>query len=189
MTLVLKNRKMNSGFTLIELMLAICLMAVLIALLLPEIHKAKDASLQDQQKDRPYWVYREYEYAGGPMITEISGSYKHSLHEILDMYAISLKKQQEKYQQELLAEGDRSVPQAICEIESNVDGFVCGKFESDDYRSVKNSKLEKIANTKWALKNFKYELSQNMAPLVARRNLEEAIFFLEQDLKRLKAMP
>ncbi|HCO26123.1 MAG TPA: hypothetical protein DIT97_25005, partial [Gimesia maris] len=58
-----RRRGMRRGFTLIELMVAIATIAVLIALLLPEIQKAKDASLKSSQKDGPYWVYREYEYA------------------------------------------------------------------------------------------------------------------------------
>lgn len=172
-----EKRGMKRGFTLIELMVAIATIAVLIALLLPEIQKAKDASLQGKQKEGPYWVYREYEYAGGPVTTEISGSYKHSLQEILDMYAITLKKQQKENEQELLA--DANTDSAT---ESNLP-------ELDDFEPVEITREEKIKRAKRALNNFKYDLSQNTASLVARRNLTEAIALLEADLRKMGVEP
>lgn len=168
-----KNRGMKRGFTLIELMVAIATLAVLVALLLPDIQKAKDASLKGGKKDGPYWVYREYEFAGGPVVSEISGSHKHSLQEILDMYAINLKKQQLQHAEDLQAESEKNDSYSTdCEIDT----------EDSDL-----TKEQKIKRAKRAMNNFKYDLSQNTASLVARRNLTEAIESLNQDLKRLES--
>ncbi|WP_417391827.1 prepilin-type N-terminal cleavage/methylation domain-containing protein [Gimesia sp.] len=188
---------MRRGFTLIELMVAIATIAVLIALLLPEIQKAKDASLKSSQKDGPYWVYREYEYAGGPVISEISGTYKHSLQEILDMYAINLKKQQKQNELEL---------EQITHLEQEADATTFAvalkpaeKIEpktrftprwhrrNTEFGDQELSKKEKIEKTRRALKNFKFDLTQNTASLVARRNLSDAIEQLQNDLKRLES--
>ncbi len=172
-----KNRGMKRGFTLIELMVAIATLAVLVALLLPDIQKAKDASLKGEKKDGPYWVYREYEFAGGPVVSEISGSHKHSLQEILDMYAINLKKQQLQHAQDLQADS-----------ESEEDNSYSSDREID-FENQDLSKEQQIRRAKQAMKNFKYDLSQNTASLVARRNLTEAIESLNQDLKRLESEP
>ncbi|WP_417386350.1 type II secretion system protein [Gimesia sp.] len=187
---------MRRGFTLIELMVAIATIAVLIALLLPEIQKAKDASLKASQKDGPYWVYREYEYAGGPVISEISGTYKHSLQEILDMYAINLKKQQKQNELELeqIAELERSgdVDAAIAlkpidTKESKPQRVPTWYTSHSEFGDQDLSKKEKIEKTKRALKNFKFDLTQNTASLVARRNLADAIRQLQDDLKQLES--
>ncbi|WP_315851554.1 type II secretion system protein [Gimesia algae] len=188
---------MRRGFTLIELMVAIATIAVLIALLLPEIQKAQDASLKSSQKDGPYWVYREYEYAGGPVISEISGTYKHSLQEILDMYAINLKKQQKQNEQELeqiaqLEEAGSNITVAIAlksaeTEETNTRRDPVGHTRHTDFKNQKLSRETKIANTKRALKNFKFDLTQDTASLVARRNLVDAIEQLQNDLKRLES--
>ncbi|QDT95355.1 hypothetical protein V144x_07970 [Gimesia aquarii] len=172
-----KKRGMKRGFTLIELMVVIATLAVLVALLLPDIQTAKDASLQGQKKEGPYWVYREYEYAGGPVVSEISGSHTHSLQEILDMYAINLKKQQMQVAQDLRADAETEK---------------AGSSNSDQDTEIENSNLskeEQIKRAKRAMKNFKYDLSQNTASLVARRNLMEAIESLTEDLKRLESEP
>lgn len=180
--------------TLTQLMFALCVIAILIALLLPEIEKNKDADLQVQQKEGPYWIYREYEYAGGPVLKEISGSYKHSLQEILDMYAISLKKQQEQYRQELLAEKNLSVslpvsPCPIPEIKSEITDPVNEHKTLDEFWPQEYTREEKIKKIKRAIKNHKFTLSQNEASLTARRNIEEAIHLLEKKLKRLGSTP
>ncbi|WP_417380184.1 prepilin-type N-terminal cleavage/methylation domain-containing protein [Gimesia sp.] len=188
---------MRRGFTLIELMVAIATIAVLIALLLPEIQKAQDASLKSSQKDGPYWVYREYEYAGGPVISEISGTYKHSLQEILDMYAINLKKQQKQNELELeqiaqleQARDDNTVTIALKPAETEetkTEHVPVWHKPFIEFGDQKLSKQEKIAKTKRALKNFKFDLTQNTASLVARRNLADAIEQLQNDLKRLES--
>lgn len=185
-----KKRGMKRGFTLIELMVAIASIAVLIALLLPEIQKAQDASLKHKQQEGPYWVYREYEYAGGPVISEISGTYKHSLQEILDMYAINLKKQQKENAMALQAEEDSYTESEMTS--APVDALkpgdaICQTCFVEEEAPPELSTAEKIRKTKRALKNFKLDLSQNKASLVARRNVAEAIKLLEQDLKRLQA--
>lgn len=184
-----KKRGMKRGFTLIELMVAIATIAVLIALLLPEIQKAQDASLKHKQQDGPYWVYREYEYAGGPVISEISGTYKHSLQEILDMYAIELKKQQNAHARDLQKESDsQSAPAPAVSAEENAAMTpVWQTSYLDESKAERLSKADKIRRTKRALQNFKYDLSQNTASLVARRNVAEAIELLEKDLKRLES--
>lgn len=189
-----RRRGMRRGFTLIELMVAIATIAVLIALLLPEIQKAKDASLKSSQKDGPYWVYREYEYAGGPVISEISGTYKHSLQEILDMYAINLKKQQKQNELELeqIAQLEQmtdedAVAIALKPVEPKTQRVPSWHKRHTDLGVQEISRKEKIAKTKRALKNFKFDLSQNTASLVARRNLVEAIEELKHDLKQLES--
>lgn len=194
-----KKRGMKRGFTLIELMVAIATIAVLIALLLPEIQKAQDASLKHKQQDGPYWVYREYEYAGGPVISEISGTYKHSLQEILDMYAINLKQQQNQNARECRAESDAgsAVPvapaftSAPAESKNEValldPALPANEIAEEEVEGL--TKIEKIRKTKRALKNFKYDLSRDTASLVARRNIAESIKLLEQDLKRLESEP
>ncbi len=189
-----EQRKTGGGITLTQLVFVLCLIAILIALLLPEVEKNNVADMQGKQKDGPYWVYREYEYAGGPVISEISGSYKHSLQEILDMYASNLKKQQKQDEQELLAEGKKSAPKtislvAVPAIESGVTDPVSENYALDEFLPVEYTREEKIEEIKHAIKNFKFDLSQNTAPLVARRNLAEAIQLLEQDLKKLETTP
>ena len=187
-----KKRGMKRGFTLVELMVAIATIAVLIALLLPEIQKAQDASLKHKQQEGPYWVYREYEYAGGPVVSEISGTYQHSLQEILDMYAINLKKQQTENALAVQSESGSSTEPAFTS--APVDGVAVEDpvWQAEDL-TVEGvpelTKAEKIRKTKRALKNFKLDLSQNKASLVARRNVVEAIKLLEQDLKRLQSEP
>lgn len=192
-----RRRGMKRGFTLIELMVAIATIAVLIALLLPDIQKAKDASLKSSQKDGPYWVYREYEYAGGPVISEISGTYKHSLQEILDMYAINLKKQQKQNELELEQisqleqTGDKdavTIALKTVETEEPTTRRVPDWHKRHiDFGAQEISKQDKIEKTKRALKNFKFDLSQNTASLVARRNLVDAIEELQYDLKQLES--
>tara|TARA_R110002095_G_scaffold194767_6_gene173193 strand:+ start:6832 stop:7401 length:570 start_codon:yes stop_codon:yes gene_type:complete len=188
------KRGMKKGFTLIELMVAIAAIAVLVALLLPDIQKAKDASLKGTQKDGPYWVYREYEFAGGPATTEISGSYKHSLQEILDMYAINLKKQQLQNARELQAIVDAastSETQSTSQVSPtpSEDDSILNPLWEDDAPKKALTKEQKIKRATTALNNFKFDLSQNSASLVARRNLVEAIGLLEADLKKLEAQP
>jgi len=192
-----KRRGMRRGFTLIELMVAIATIAVLIALLLPEIQKAKDASLKSSQKDGPYWVYREYEYAGGPVISEISGTYKHSLQEILDMYAINLKKQQKQNELELeqithLEQEADATTFAVAlkpaeKIEPKTRFTPSWHRRNTEFGDQELSRKEKIEKTRRALKNFKFDLTQNTASLVARRNLSDAIEQLQNDLKRLES--
>lgn len=171
-----KERVMRRGFTLVELMFAIATLAVLIALLLPDIQQTMDVSLNGKKKAGPYWVYREYEYAGGPATTEISGSYQHSLQEILDMYAFNLKAQQKQYSREL-----------------NTVSFA--KDAADDLRSQeklsknKSTRQKEIEQTKRALKNFKSDLAEDTATLVARRNLTEAIRSLTKYLEKLESAP
>lgn len=184
------KRGMKKGFTLIELMVAIATIAVLVALLLPDIQTAKDASLKGTQKEGPYWVYREYEYAGGPVTTEISGSYEHSLQEILDMYAITLKKQQMQNKLDLQAAAES---EAVSETSPASEASEDNKIDNPDWESdpaqAGLTKQEKIRRTKRALKNFKYDLTQNTASLVARRNLVEAIELLKKDLKKIESEP
>ena len=195
-TLPSMKRGMKKGFTLIELMVAIATIAVLVALLLPDIQKAKDASLKGTQKEGPYWVYREYEYAGGPVTTEISGSYEHSLQEILDMYAINLKKQQVQNARDLQAAAEaeatsqgKSVSTTSSVSEPSEEDTIIDPIWETDSPQIKLSKEEKIRRTKKALNNFKFDLTQNTASLVARRNLVEAIALLTEDLKKLEAQP
>lgn len=178
------KRGMKKGFTLIELMVAIATIAVLVALLLPDIQTAKDASLKGTQKEGPYWVYREYEYAGGPVTSEISGSYEHSLQEILDMYAITLKKQQMQNERDLQADAESETTS-----EASKENKIDKPVSEPEFRQVELTKEEKIRRTKRALKNFKYDLTQNTASLVARRNLVEAIELLNQDLKKIESEP
>lgn len=169
-----KERGMRRGFTLVELMVAIATLAVLIALLLPDIQQKKDIPHNRKKKTGPYWVYREYECAGGPAITEVSGSYQHSLQEILDMYAINLKKQQEQYSRELNTE-------------------LSTKVDANDLLSVEDlskNKLtiqEEIEDLKRALKNFKTDLADSTATLVARRNLTKAIRLLSKEIETLES--
>lgn len=176
-----KKRGMKKGFTLIELMVAIATVAVLIALLLPDIQKAKDASLQGSQKEGPFWVYREYEYAGGPVVSEISGSYQHSLQEILDMYVINLKKDQEKFAKELAKNED-------ADLKPTPDQKATEALKPD---LSKNSAAtsEKIRKLRRGINNLKADLTQNHACLSARRNMYTAIAELEEDLKALGAKP
>jgi len=93
------------------------------------------------------------------------------------MYAITLKKQQKENEQELLA--DANTDSAT---ERNLP-------ELDDFEPVEITKEEKIKRAKRALNNFKYDLSQNTASLVARRNLTEAIALLEADLRKMGVEP
>ncbi|WP_298860173.1 type II secretion system protein [uncultured Gimesia sp.] len=186
---------MKKGFTLIELMVAVATMAVLIALLLPDIQTEKDASLTGTQKEGPFWVYREYEYAGGPVISEISGSYQHSLQEILDMYVINLKKDQIKYAQELQADPEReatspkhSVPQAET-VSSPVSDLVVNPAAEISFSRTKPSKEEQIRKAKQGIKNLKKDLSQNHALLCARRNVKKAIAELQEDIRILESQP
>ncbi len=187
-----KKRGMKRGFTLIELMVAIATIAVLVALLLPEIQKAQDASLKHKQQDGPYWVYREYEYAGGPVISEMSGTYKHSLQEILDMYAINLKKQQKQNALEWQSNSDLDSPTESDASSTPVGRAIleapdCEASYTDEVDVPELTKEEKIRKAKRAINNFKHDLSQDKASLVARRNVVEAIQLLEQDLKRLQS--
>lgn len=195
-TLPSMKRGMKKGFTLIELMVAIAAIAVLVALLLPDIQKAKDASLKGTQKEGPYWIYREYEFAGGPVTQEISGSYDHSLQEILDMYAINLKKQQIQNTLELQAIAEsaltsetQSTSTASPTSKPSEDDQIVNPLWEHDPPQRELTKQEKIQRTTKALHNFKFDLTQNTASLVARRNLVEAIGLLEADLKKLGAQP
>jgi len=188
-----KKRGMKKGFTLIELMVAVASMAVLIALLLPDIQTAKDASLTGKQKEGPFWVYREYECAGGPVTSEISGSYQHTLQEILDMYVINLKKDQVKYSLELEADTQReatsqtdSASHAGTVSSSGSDIVVNPAAEITFTRTVL-AKEEKIRKAKLAIKNMKKDLSQNYALLSARRNIKRAIEDLQEDIRILES--
>lgn len=175
-----KKRGMKKGFTLIELMVAIATLAVLIALLLPDIQKAKDASLQGSQKEGPFWVYREYEYAGGPVISETSGSYQHSLQEILDMYVINLKKDQEKFAKELAKNEDAS-------LKPTTPVQKAKEAPKPDLSKNRIATSEKIRKLKRGINNLKADLAQNHACLSARRNMYTAITELEEELKVLEA--
>jgi len=181
------KRGMKKGFTLIELMVAIATIAVLVALLLPDIQKAKDASLKGTQKEGPYWVYREYEYAGGPVTTEISGSYEHSLQEILDMYAITLKKQQLQNKLDLQADAESEAASETSP--ASEDHEIDNPVGEPNSAQEGLTKAERIRRTKRALQNFKYDLTQNTASLVARRNLVEAIELLKKELKKIESEP
>lgn len=171
-----KERVMRRGFTLVELMVGIATLAVLIALLLPDTQQIKDVSLNGKKKAGPYWVYREYEYAGGPATTEFSGSYRHSLQEILDMYAINLKKQQEQYSRDL-------------NTESVTRGDTHDLLSHGPLLKKGSTKQKEIQVTKRALNNFKIDLAEDTATLVARRNLTEAITSLSKHLEKLESEP
>lgn len=189
-----KQIRIRRGFTLIQLMLVLCLIGILMAFLLPEIQKNNDDGMHVKHKEGAYWVYSEYEYAGGPVTSEMSGSCKHTLQEILDMHEMSLKKQQEQYRQELLAEKNLSVslpvsPYPIPEIKSEITDPVNEHDALDNFWPVEYTREEKINKIKRAIKNHKFTLSQNEASLIARRNIKEAIHLLEKKLKRLESTP
>jgi hypothetical protein len=115
------------------------------------------------------------------------------------MYAINLKKQQKAHADELMAEETGEEPAsapkvvALASAPTNditeVNDTVTHDPNLVEYDHVEMTKEEKIEKAKRALKNFKYDLSQNTASLVARRNLTEAIELLKRDLKRLEAEP
>jgi len=192
------ERGMKKGFTLIELMVAIASTAVVIALLLPDIQKTQDAALKGTQKAGPYWVYREYEYAGGPLISETSGSYQHSLQEILDMYVINLKKDQLKNSLELQADArpesnspENSINSGVSlpTSSSSAPDLVVNPSAEINCPIATPSNEELIRNTKECIKNFKVDLSNNRATLVARRNSYATLKELQEDLRKLESQP
>ncbi|MFK7777914.1 MAG: type II secretion system protein [Gimesia sp.] len=189
---------MKKGFTLIKLMVAITSTAVLIALLLPDIQKAKDVALKGTQNKGPFWVYREYEYAGGPVTSETSGAYKHSLQEILDMYEINLKEEQLKYSLELKADAQQET-NPLDNSTNSVEGVSTPLSSTPDLEvnpadelnppSTAPSKKAITRRTKRAIKNLKIELSQNHSSLSARRNHHTALAELKEDLRNLESHP
>lgn len=186
-----KTRGMKKGFTLIELMVAIALIAVFIAILLPNIQQVKDAAQTESHKSGPYWVYREYEYAGGPVTSEISGSYQHSLQEILDTYVINLKKDQLKYSQELQSDAQRetSSDESIPPSANTAPARPVNPTSGINIPRTATSKEERIREIKLNIKNFKFNLSQNHASLNARRNFSSTISELQEELRTLGAQP
>lgn len=186
-----KTRGMKKGFTLIELMIAIALIAVFIAILLPNIQQVKDATQTESHKSGPYWVYREYEYAGGPVTSEISGSYQHSLQEILDTYVINLKKDQLKYSEELRADAQREVnsDESVSSSSSTATASPVNPTSEINIPRTATLKEKRIKELKLNIKNFKTNLSQNYATLNARRNFAIIIGELQEELRILESQP
>ena len=112
------------------------------------------------------------------------------------MYAINLKKQQVQNARDLQAAAEaeatsqgKSVSTTSSVSEPSEEDTIIDPIWETDSPQIKLSKEEKIRRTKKALNNFKFDLTQNTASLVARRNLVEAIALLTEDLKKLEAQP